>query len=110
MTFAERVYEIVREVPKGRVITYGAIARILGEPTKAREVGWALAVCPDGVPAQRVINSRGEVSPGGDATERHRKLEADGVVISADGRVDLDVYLWLPGEASGSGATPREQT
>lgn len=95
-TFAERVYDIVQHVPRGRVITYGAIARILGGPSKAREVGWAMAVCPDGVPAQRVINSRGEVS-GAQAAMRRKKLEADGVVFSPDGRVDLDVYLWLPG-------------
>jgi len=85
----------VRQVPPGRVITYGAIALVLGKPNGAREVGWAMAVCPDGVPAQRVINARGEVS-GGQAGVRRKQLEADGVAFLPGGRVDLDRYLWLP--------------
>jgi methylated-DNA-protein-cysteine methyltransferase-like protein len=71
------------------------IARILGDPRKAREVGWAMAVAPDGVPAQRVVNARGEIS-GGAAGTRRKLLEADGVAFLPDGRVDLDRYLWLP--------------
>jgi methylated-DNA-protein-cysteine methyltransferase related protein len=88
----------VRLIPKGRVITYGAIATVLGEPRKAREVGWAMAACPEGLPYQRVINARGEISAGGDAHMRKKALEADGVVFLQDGRVDLDRYLWLPGD------------
>jgi methylated-DNA-protein-cysteine methyltransferase-like protein len=82
-------------VPRGRVITYGAIARLLGDPRKAREVGWAMAASPAGVPAQRVVNARGEIS-GGAARTRRGLLEADGVGFLPDGRVDLDRYLWLP--------------
>jgi methylated-DNA-protein-cysteine methyltransferase-like protein len=97
------VYELVRQVPRGSVITYGAIARVLGEPGKAREVGWAMAVTSDeSIPAHRVINARGEVSAGGDANLRRTQLEADGIVFLQDGRVDLDRYLWLP-DAAGSG-------
>ena len=107
-TFSEEVYALVRTVPRGRVITYGAIARVLGQPWKAREVGWAMAVSPDGVPAQRVINARGEVS-GGAAQRRRKKLEADGVVFLPDGRVDLDRYLWLPDDGSGSDASAGEE-
>ena len=109
-TFAERVYALVRQVPKGSVITYGAIARVLGEPGKARQVGWAMAACPEDarVPAHRVINARGEVS-GGQTMRRRKQLKADGVVFLQDGRVDLDRCLWLPNAAgSGCGATPRE--
>lgn len=97
------MYDIVRQVPRGHVITYGAIARLLGDPTKAREVGWAMAVCGSDVPAHRVINARGEVS-GGAARERRKKLAAEGVVITPAGRVDLDRYLWLPELDSGSSA------
>jgi methylated-DNA-protein-cysteine methyltransferase-like protein len=96
------VYAIVRAIPLGRVITYGAIARLLGDPRKAREVGWALAATPDEqppIPAHRVINARGEVSGGGGGVVRRARLEAEGVAFDADGRVDLDGYLWLPGEA-----------
>jgi methylated-DNA-protein-cysteine methyltransferase-like protein len=103
-SFAQQVYAIVRQVPAGSVITYGAIARVLGDPRKARQVGWAMAVSPDGddpaaVPAHRVVNARGDI-PGGHASGRYRrhrkKLEAEGVVFTQDGRIDLERYLWLP--------------
>jgi methylated-DNA-protein-cysteine methyltransferase related protein len=94
-SFPQRVYAIVRRVPRGRVITYGVIARLLGDPRHARQVGWAMAVAPVGVPAQRVVNARGGVT-GGHARERRKKLEAEGVVFTLDGRVDLERYLWLP--------------
>ena len=101
-TFARHVYAIVGSVPAGRVITYGAIARLLGDPRKAREVGWAMAATPDQsppIPAHRVINARGQLSGGpafgGYAVQRAR-LEAEGIEFLPDGRVDLDRYLWLP--------------
>lgn len=89
----------MRSVPRGRVITYGAIARLLGDPRKAREVGWAMAATPDAkLPAHRVINAHGDI-PGGHASRRYRvhrqKLEAEGVVFELDGTVDLERYLWL---------------
>ena len=103
-SFPERVYAIVLEVPPGCVITYGAIARVLGgDPRKAREVGWAMAATPrrqPPIPAHRVINARGELSgsaSGGIAVRRAR-LEAEGVQFLDDGRIDLERYLWLPME------------
>jgi methylated-DNA-protein-cysteine methyltransferase-like protein len=118
-SFPVRVYDLVRRVPRGRVITYGLIARLLGDPRKARQVGWAMAAAPDSVAhgggpplaAHRVINARGELSAaavfGGYAVQRAR-LEAEGVMFLADGRVDLDVYLWLPDneEAPPGGGAP----
>src|SRR5712692_25810 len=104
-SFPQQVYEIVASVPYGRVITYGAIAHLLGDPRKAREVGWAMAATPDRtppIPAHRVINARGELSGpafGGIAVRR-AQLEAEGVKFLPNGRVDLDVYLWLPMEKS----------
>jgi methylated-DNA-protein-cysteine methyltransferase related protein len=97
--FDERVYALVRQVPEGRVVTYGAIARALGEPRKAREVGWAMHHCPDDVPAHRVINRFGEVT--GDlatsgAEFRRRELEAEGVRFDQRGRCDLGRYGWEP--------------
>jgi methylated-DNA-protein-cysteine methyltransferase-like protein len=103
-SFPARVFEVVRQVPPGRVITYGLIARLLGEPRKARQVGWAMAAGPsDGLPlaAHRVINARGELSGGpafGGYHVQRQRLEAEGVVFEADGRVDLERYLWLPGD------------
>jgi methylated-DNA-protein-cysteine methyltransferase-like protein len=105
-SFPRRVYAIVACVPAGRVITYGVIARLLGDPRKARQVGWAMAATPEEldatIPAHRVINARGEVS-GGHAALRRAKLEAEGVAFTSDGRIDLDEYLWLPAETSGQG-------
>jgi len=104
-SFAERVYEIVVAVPPGRVITYGAVARLLGDPRKAREVGWAMAATPDReppIPAQRVVNARGELSGEafGGSVVRRQLLEAEGVLFDADGRIDLERYLWLPDVSS----------
>ena len=101
-SFPSRVYAIVASVPRGRVITYGAIARLLGDPRKARQVGWAMAATPrqtPPIPAHRVINARGELSGGpsfGGYAIQRGYLEAEGVQFEADGRVDLDRYLWLP--------------
>jgi methylated-DNA-protein-cysteine methyltransferase-like protein len=97
--FNQRVYALARRVPAGRVITYGAIARLLGQPGKAREVGWAMHVCPDDVPAQRVVNRLGEVT--GDqfadgAAVRRALLEAEGVQFDQRGRCDLSRYGWEP--------------
>jgi methylated-DNA-protein-cysteine methyltransferase-like protein len=80
------------------------IARLLGDPRKAREVGWAMAAARDPkIPAHRVINARGDI-PGGHASRRYRvhrkKLEAEGVVFQLDGTVDLDRYLWLGSDAA----------
>jgi len=101
-SFAAQVYAIVCQVPEGRVITYGAIARVLGDPRLARQVGWAMAATPDAlppIPAHRVVNARGDI-PGGHASRRYRRhrkmLEAEGVVFLQDGLIDLERYLWLP--------------
>ena len=101
-SFPSRVYEIVASVPYGHVITYGAIARLLGDPRKAREVGWAMAATPERtppLPAHRVINARGELSGGpafGGYEVQRARLEAEGVQFLPDGRIDLERYLWLP--------------
>jgi methylated-DNA-protein-cysteine methyltransferase related protein len=101
-SFPQLVYALVRQVPAGYVITYGAIARLLGDPRKARQVGWAMAATPreiPPIPAHRVINARGELSGGpsfGGYAVQRKMLEAEGVVFQEDGRVDLERYLWLP--------------
>lgn len=95
--FHEAVYALVRRVPPGRVITYGAVAALLGDPRKAREVGWAMNICPDDLPAHRVINRLGAVSgPPGSAERRRRRLEQEGVVFDGEGRCDLARYEWAP--------------
>lgn len=100
MTPYERIYEVVRRIPAGRVATYAQIARRAGLPGRARQAGYALAALPDGsdVPWHRVINARGEVSrrSGGSAFERIQRvlLEAEGVAFDHRDRVDLERFGW----------------
>ena len=91
-----RIYTIVRQIPRGKVATYGQIAGIVGDCT-ARMVGYAMAACPDDVPWQRVINAQGKVSPRADSwgTEVQRlRLEEEGIVFDADYKVNLAEVRW----------------
>jgi len=90
----ERVYNLVKRIPPGKVATYGQIARWLGWPRGARTVGWALrALQTEEVPWYRVINAQGRVSLTGD-TVQQTLLEAEGVIFDHTGRIDLKVYGW----------------
>jgi len=97
--YNERVYEIVRQIPTGRVMTYGQIADILGEGYTPRTVGFVMHAAPDGVPWHRVINSQGAVSTGRVLLPHNVQqslLEAEGVAFDARGRCDLQRYRWSP--------------
>ena len=99
--FARAVYAAVRKVPRGRVVTYGQVAAMLGHPRAARAVGTALSRLPRGlvriVPWQRVINAAGRISMRADFVrpdlQRHL-LESEGVRFSRDGQIDLKAYRW----------------
>lgn len=96
----QRILAVVRRIPRGKVATYGQVAALAQMPRRARLVGFALHQCPPGVPWQRVINARGEISlseEDGQATFQRVLLEAEGVVFQ-DGRVDLRRFGWKPGE------------
>ena len=98
-TLAARVYALVRACPAGRVTTYGWLAKAVGYPRGARMVGWFMNESPEGVPAQRVINSKGELSGSwafGSPDLMRQLLENEGIVFSEDGRVDLKRYGWDP--------------
>src|SRR6266516_7099414 len=98
-TLAAQVFAIVRACPAGRVTTYGWIGKAVGYPRGARMVGWIMNETPEGVPAQRVINSKGELSGSwafGTPDLMRQLLEAEGIVFSADGRVDLKRFGWEP--------------
>ena len=92
--FYEQVYAILAQVPRGRVISYGRIARLLGYPRAARQVGRAMRLCPDGLPWQRVVMQDGSVAGGRHASHRRAMLEAEGVAFLPDGRVDMDRHRW----------------
>jgi methylated-DNA-protein-cysteine methyltransferase related protein len=109
--YHDRVYEICRAIPAGRVMTYGRIAQLIPPPAgvapdtylklSPRWVGSAMAACPDDVPWQRVINGQGKVSPrpGLGVLVQRKLLEQEGVVFDTKDRVDLKTYGWQP-EAS----------
>ena len=92
-----RIYDLVKQVPEGRVTTYGDLARVAG--TTARVVGFALAALPPGhdVPWQRVINSQGEVSRRKDGDRDHLQallLEGEGLRFNQYNRIDLKRFRW----------------
>ena len=104
--FNHRVWSLVRQIPPGKVCTYGQIAALLGPPPGmdpksyqafgARWVGGAMSDCPQDVPWQRVINSQGKVSlrPGGGGAHQRELLELEGVIFDDRDRVDLRVFAW----------------
>ena len=100
-TVYERIYAVVRRIPRGRVASYGQVAHLAGLPGRARQVGYALHALAEGsgVPWQRVINARGEVSPrsapGWERVQR-QLLEQEGVVFDERGRVALRRCGWKP--------------
>lgn len=100
--YRERVYEIVRRIPTGRVMTYGQIAEILGEGYTARTVGFVMHSADETVPWHRVINAQGACSTGRvllPHDKQQRMLEAEGIEFNARGRCDLGRYRWTPDEA-----------
>lgn len=98
--FYEAVYRLVRKIPRGRVMTYGQIAVILGHPRAARAVGYALrASGGKNVPWQRVINARGRISdrtPVEGPLIQKVLLQAEGVQFNAGDACDLNRYRWEP--------------
>src|SRR5215471_12615077 len=94
-----RVLRVVARIPRGRLATYGQVARLAGMPGGARTVGWALAALRDGdLPWHRVINAQGRISPRGgglDCGERQAsRLRREGVRPAKSGRYDLVRYGW----------------
>lgn len=100
--FFSQVYELTRQIPHGRITTYGAIARYLGTGLSARTVGWALNNChtePDFVPAHRVVNRNGQLSGKmhfGTPTAMEQLLRNEGVEVEDDAVIDFDKRFWDP--------------
>lgn len=99
-SYRERVYGLVRQIPPGRVMTYGQIAILLGEGYTPRTIGYVMhAADTENVPWQRVINSRGACSTGRmtiPVNLQQSILEQEGVVFDAKGCCNLGVYQWHP--------------
>jgi methylated-DNA-protein-cysteine methyltransferase-like protein len=94
MNFNEKVYAVVRRIPKGKVLSYSRVAALLNVPRGARAVGWALRALPhdSDVPWHRVINAEGKISirmAGHNAIEQQTRLEAEGVKFTPEGHVPL---------------------
>ena len=100
MTY-EKIYAVVRRIPRGRVATYGQIAELAGLPGHARQVGYAMAALPSStaLPWHRVINAAGMVSrrrvPGAELSQR-QLLEREGIRFNSRGRMDLERLRWHP--------------
>jgi methylated-DNA-protein-cysteine methyltransferase related protein len=95
-TIFSRVYKLVRKIPRGRVITYGQIARALGMPHGARTVGWAMRACNENVPWHRVVNARGQISlrPTNGYHEQRMRLKEEGIKFDREGKINLTKYVW----------------
>ena len=98
MNSYEKIYEVVKQIPKGNVATYGQVAALAGNKRWARVVGYALHVNPDpeGIPCYRVVNREGRLSEAfafGGVNQQKVLLEADGIEV-IDNHVDLNVYQW----------------
>ena len=98
MNTFEKIYDVVRRIPKGKVATYGQIATLAGNPHWSQVVGYALHSNPDpeGIPCFRVVNRFGELSSAfafGGINRQQELLEAEGIEVR-DNKVDLKIYLW----------------
>lgn len=99
MSVFEKIYEVVKQIPKGKVATYGFVALLAGNPRWARVVGYALHnnPAPMVIPCHRVVNREGKVAEafafGGGHTQR-QLLENEGIVFEKDGTVNLQKYGW----------------
>ena len=91
--FRQQVYEITRLIPKGRVSTYGAVARAVGYPNHSRHVGQAMGGCPKDVPAHRVISSTGKLS----VPSFKERLEKENITVQDNWKVqDFKTLFWDP--------------
>lgn len=111
--FADRVFAVVRRIPRGKVSTYGQVGRMIGAPRSARLVGYALRANPApgtdkaSIPCHRVVFKDGSLAPGfafGGPEVQRRMLEEEGVDFTDDGRIRMEEFLW-DGSVSGQSSS-----
>ncbi len=98
-TIMTHTFALVKACPAGHVTTYSWLGKALGYPRGARMIGWIMNEAPQGVPAQRVVSSKGELTGSwafGQRGKMRQLLETEGIVFSSDGHVDLKRYGWDP--------------
>ncbi len=97
-TFSERVKQLIKKIPSGKVATYGQIAAYAGNLRGSRQVAWILHSCSRKykLPWHRVINSKGRISlpPNRGYGIQKKLLEKEGIVFKKDGSINLNLYLW----------------
>jgi len=101
VAFAQKVYELVAQIPRGHVMTYGQIAALCGAAWAAWEVGQIAHTGPSDLPWQRVVNKQGGLARGwtNGGLDGHRAaLEAEGVAVSDEYKVDIGALLWNPNQ------------
>jgi len=101
--FKQRVYDLVAQIPRGRVMTYGQVAALCGAAWAAWEVGQIAHTGPSGLPWQRVVNKQGGLAagwPNGGRAAHAEALHADGVEVSSDYLVDIKKLLWDPSQTT----------
>lgn len=113
-TFFKRVYSVVRTIPRGKVLTYGQIAALLGFPYMARQVGWAMHCCPKGLPWQRVVGAGGKIlvnslSVGDGALLQRRLLELEGVRFAGQ-RINMAAHQFVPAKLQSVRAAARRKS
>jgi len=102
-SFFDKVYQVVKLIPKGKVTTYGAIAAYLGSKGSARMVGWAMNashLAEENIPAHRVVNRIGMLSGKhhfGGPDVMSQLLESEGVAVEGDKILELEKHFWNPG-------------
>ena len=103
-SFRDRAYALVLRIPRGRLMTYGLVARVLGEGYDARAIGNIMYATPQderAIPWHRVVNSQGGLSTAGLTTPpdlQQRLLEAEGLAFNDKGKCKIETYLWTPPE------------
>lgn len=98
MNFYEKVYKIVKNIPRGKVVSYGQIAKMVGNPNASRAVGYALHKNPsqETIPCHRVVNKDGRLAPGfafGGEDAQKLLLESEGIKVE-NGYVNMKIYKW----------------